>query len=89
MIYEHVRHFKKSNTKPCKCWLAIINLRLELAVNNALMVTENCLVTPLSNAESERAFSFLWRNFSKERSSMKNVSTENILRFRYGKDFSK
>ena len=53
------------------------------------MVAEVCLVTPLSNAESERDFSFLWRNFSKERSSMKNDSMENILGLQDDKDLSK
>ena len=88
IIYEHVRHFK-SNTRTPKCWPAIFNLWLELGVNNALMVAEICLVTSLSNAENEPAFSFLWRNLSKERLSMKNDSMENILRLCEDKDFSK
>ena len=67
MVYEHVHHLK-SNIKPANCWLAIFNLRLELGVNNALMVAEICLVTPLSNVESKGDFSSLWRNFNKERS---------------------
>ena len=88
MIYKHVRSFK-SNTKPANCWPAIFNLRSELGVNNALIVAEICLVTPPSNSESKQAFSFLWRNFSKERSSMKNDSMENILCLCDDKDFSK
>ena len=75
--------------KPANCRPTIFNLRLELGVKNALIVAEICLVTPLSNAESEQAFSFLRRNFCKERSSMKNDSMENILRLRDNRDFSK
>ena len=44
---------------------------MQLGVINLLHVIEISLVTPLTNAESERVFSFLWRNFSKERSSLK------------------
>ena len=39
MIYEYVCHFK-SNTKHANCCPAIFNLRLELGVNNPLMVAE-------------------------------------------------
>ena len=52
------------------------------------MVAEICLATPLSNAKSERAFSFLWRNLSRERLSMKNNGMENILCLHGNKDFS-
>ena len=88
MIYKHVCCFK-SNTKPANCWPAIFNLRSELGVNNALIVAEICLVTPPSNSESKQTFSFLWRNFSKERSSMKNDSMENIFCLCNDNDFSK
>ena len=82
MIYKHVNHFK-SNAKPAKCWPAILNLRLELGVNNALTVAQIWLV------KSKWVFTFLLKNFSKEWSSMKSDSMENILCLCDDKDFSK
>ena len=81
-MFDYINKFLK-NVKPNDCWSAIYHQRDAL-----LHVIEISLVTPLANAESERVFSFLWRNFSKERSSLKNKTLENILIMRGATDYS-
>ena len=58
------------------------------AITNVLHIAELSLAIPLSNAESERVFSFLWRIFSTERQALKNTMIEHILRLRCDQDFS-
>ena len=52
----------------------------DLGIHNLLHVLEVCLAVPLSNAESERVFSFLWHTFSKEWQSVKHDTLEILLR---------
>ena len=87
IMFDYISKFLK-NVKPNDCWSAIFHQRDALSVINLLHVIEISLVTPLANAESERVFSFLWRNFSKERSSLKNKTLENILIMRGATDYS-
>jgi hypothetical protein len=37
----------------------------ELNIENIIHVAEICIAVPLSNAETERVFSFLWKVFAK------------------------
>ena len=71
-----------------KCWPIIFKIANELGIRNILHIYEISLVTPLINAESGRVFSFLWRAFSKERSSLKNETLEMLLHVRGDEDFS-
>ena len=59
-----------------------------LGITNILHIAEICIAVPLSNAESERNFSFCWRVFNKERSSLKNSTLESLLRLRSDRDFA-
>ena len=43
---------------------------------------------PISNAETERVFSFLWRVFAKDRQSFKNTGLKNILHLKFDQDMS-
>ena len=86
-MFDYISKFLK-NVKPNDCWSAIFHQRDALGIINLLHVIEISLVTPLANAESERVFSFLWRNFSKERSSLKNKTLENNLIMRGDTDYS-
>ena len=63
-----------------KCWPALFLIKEELGIQNILHIAELCIAVPISNAESERVFSFLWRIFSKERQSQDNSTLESILR---------
>ena len=57
-------------------------------MHNILHIAELCIVIPLSNAECERIFSFLWRQLTKERRRLGNDTLELILQLRSDKDFS-
>ena len=63
-------------------------MKNELGIVNILHIAELCIALPISNAESERVFSFLWRVFSKDRQSLSNSTLEDILRLRCDTDFS-
>ena len=65
-MFDYISKFLK-NVKPNDWWWDA------LGILNLLHVIEILLVTSLANAESERGYSCLWRNFSKERSSLKNI----------------
>ena len=43
---------------------------------------------PLSNAECERVFSFMWRIYNKDRASMSHETLERLLQLRIDSDFS-
>ena len=87
IIFDHVKHFMP-NRSSSKAWPLIFKLKEGLGIKNILQVAELCIAIPISNAESERVFSFLWNVFSKNRQSLKNSSLEDILRLRCGTDFS-
>ena len=71
-----------------KVWPILFSQKQELGIVNVLQVAEIGLALPISNAEAERVFSFLWRIFTKERTWLQNKTLENILRLRCDKDFS-
>lgn len=88
VLYDHInRYVSKSSAE--KCWPIIFRIGNDLGIRNLLHILELCLVTPLSNAESERVFSLLWRIFSKERQSLKNDTLELLLHIRSDDDQSK
>ena len=88
VVRDYIIKFTSKHT-PEKCWAIIFNIKQDLGVTNILQLVEICLVIPLSNAESERVFSFLWRLFCKERTSLSNDSLEMLLRMRNDSNFSK
>ena len=87
IVYEHVLTFSPQKC-PSKCWPALFLIKEELGIQNILHIAELCIAVPISNAESERVFSFLWLIFSKERQSQENSTLENILRLRCDNNFS-
>ena len=86
-LYEHVNLFLQTKESHA-VWPQLFMCKHELGISNILHVAELSLAMPLSNAESERVFSFLWRVLSKERKSLSNSALENILRLRCDQDFS-
>ena len=85
ILHDHiVRYVSKSS--PEKCWPIIFRIGNDLGIRNLLHILELCLAAPLSNAESERIFSFLWHIFSKDRQSMKHDTLEILLRIRSDDD---
>ena len=62
-----------------KCWSIIFRIGQELRIGNLLHIIEICLTILLSNAGSERVFSFLWHIFSKERQSLSHEKLEMLL----------
>lgn len=87
IVYQHVIHFMAQRGAD-KCWPALFQIKEELSISNILHIAEICIALPISNAESERVFSFLWRVFSKERQSLDNNTLEDILRLRCDSDHS-
>ena len=87
MLFEHVNLFL-SNKPSEKVWPHLFLSKRELGIVNILHVAELALAMPLSNAESERVFSFLWRVFNKERQSLENKTLETILRLRCDDEYS-
>lgn len=81
MLYTHVNKFL-SKCSPDQCWLQLFKLKHGLGLRNILHVAELCIAIPLSNAESERVFSYLWRQLSKERMSLNHETLEQILQLR-------
>ena len=53
-------------------------------MKNIFHIAKICVSIPLSNAEYERIFSFLWRQLTKDRLSMNNETLERALQFRFG-----
>ena len=87
LLYAHVNKFL-SNVTPDKCWKRLFTLKDMLGITNILHIAEICIAIPLSNAESEQIFSFCWRVFNKEWSSLKNSTLESLLRLRSDRDFA-
>ena len=75
ILYIHVNKFL-SKCSPGQCWLQLFKLKHGLGLENILHVAELCIAILLSNAESERVFSYLWRQLSKERMSLKHETLE-------------
>ena len=51
---------------PVRCWPQLFKLKDGLGLQNLLHIAELCIAIPLPNAESERIFSYLWRQITKE-----------------------
>ena len=86
-MFTNVRKFLSGNS-PSRCWPQLFQLKSGLGLKNILHIAEICIVVPLSNAESERIFSYLWRQLSKERMSLNHQTLERILQLRSaGKDY--
>ena len=77
-VFDHVNLFLP-NVSPSKVWPNLFTKQKELNIENIIHVAEICIAIPLSNAETERVFSFLWKLFAKERQSLKNRALENTL----------
>lgn len=86
-LFSHVTTFLKRSTSS-KCWPQLFQLRDGLSLSNILHVAELCIVVPLSNAECERVFSFLWRLYCKERMSLSHETLERLLQLRCDNDYS-
>ena len=83
ILYSHVNKFS-SNVTPSKRWPCLFKLKEGLGIKNILHIAEICISIPMSNAECECIFSFLWRQLTKDRFSMNNKTLERILQFRFG-----
>ena len=81
VMFTHVRKFLSGNS-PSRCWPQLFQLKSGLGLKNILHIAEICIVVPLSNAESERIFSYLWRQLSKERMSLNHQTLERVLQLR-------
>ena len=75
-IYDYL--FLTSIT-PTKAWPNLFIKEKELSIENILHVAELCIAMLLSNVETKRVFSFLWRVFAKNCQSMKNQALEDAL----------
>ena len=84
VLHMHVSTFFKSTSM---CWPKIFQLKDTLNINNILHVAEICIAIPLSNAECERVFSFLWRLYTKERQSLHHETLEKLLMLRCDNDY--
>ena len=71
IFLDHINRYVSKYSAE-KCWPIIFCIGDDLGIHNLLHILEICLVTLLSNAESERFFSLLWHIFSKERQSLKH-----------------
>ena len=86
-MFTHVRKFLSGNSSS-RCCPQLFQLKSGLRLKNISHIAEICIVVPLSNAESERIFSYLWRQLSKERMSLNHQPLERILQLRSaGKDY--
>ena len=65
VLHCHVKTFFKS-TSSSKCWPQLFQLKDSLTLNSILHIAELCIAVPLSNAECERVFSFMWRVYNKD-----------------------
>ena len=88
ILFDHInRYVSKSSAE--KCWPIIFRIGDNLGIRNLIHILHICLVAPLSNVESERVFSLLWRIFSKERQSLKHDTLEILLYIGLDSDQSK
>ena len=86
ILVSHVNKFL-SKSSPNRCWPQLFKLKVGLGLRNILHIAELCIAIPLSNAESERVFSYLWRQLTKERMSLNHDTLENILQLRSSNNF--
>ena len=88
VTFTYVRKFLSGNS-PSRSWPQLFQLKSGLGLKNILHIVEIiCIVVPLANAESERIFSYLWRQLSKEWMSLNHQTLERILQLRSaGKDY--
>ena len=62
-----------------KCWPQLFQLQDSLSLRNILHITELCIAIPLSSAECERVFSFMWHIYNKDRASVSHETLERLL----------
>ena len=62
IVHTHVIQFL-SATSTERCWKRLFQMKNTLGIINILHIAELSIVIPLSNAESERVYSFMWRVF--------------------------
>ena len=74
-LFTHVTTFLK-NMSSTKCWPQLFQLQDSVSLRNILHITELCIAIPLSNAECERVFSFMWRIYNKDRASMSHETLD-------------
>ena len=79
ILISHATKFL-SKSSSAKCWPQLFKLKAGLDLFNILHIAELCISIPLSNAKSERVFSYLWRQLSKEQMSLSQETLENILK---------
>jgi hypothetical protein len=87
ILYSHVIKFLSKSSVSC-CWPQIFRLKNGLGLHDILHIAGLCIVIPLSNAECERIFSFLWHQLTIEGGCLGNDTLELILQLRSDKDFS-
>ena len=87
IVHTHVVQFLSSSSTE-RCWKRLFQMKNTLGITNVLHIAELSIVIPLSNAESERVYSFMWRVFCKERTGLSHSTLEDILRLRNDNDFS-
>ena len=87
VLMLHVNTFL-SKVPSTKCWPHIFAAKDSLEISNIIHIVELSIAFPLSNAECERFFSFLWRLYTKERLSLGNETIEALLRLRGDSDFT-
>ena len=78
ILYTHVNKFL-SKCLPARCWPQLFKLKDGLGLQNVSHITELCITIPLSNTESKRIFSYLWRRLTKEQMSLNHETLEWIL----------
>ena len=78
VMFTHVRKLLSGNSPSC-CWPHVFQLKSGLGLKNISHTAEVCIAVPLSNAESERIFSYLWCQISKEQISLNHQTLERIL----------
>ena len=77
-LCSHVKTVFKTSSAS-RCWPKLFQRRDSLNITNILHIAELCIAIPLSNAECERVFSFLWKLYSKERHSLSHNTLERLL----------
>ena len=86
LLHAHAVQFL-SNCSPDKCWQRLFKMKETLGIKSVLHLAEVFIGIPLSNAEAERIYSFLWRVHTKERTQLNNSTMEDIIRVRGDCDF--
>ena len=87
IIFNHVLRFIPK-ISPTKAWPQLFQMRDSLGLHNILHIAELCIAVPISNAECERVFSFLWKIMTKHRMSLSNETLERLLQLRGASNFN-